>query len=42
VGLRIVIYSGIKLMVDFATPYDGYGVSALSTWKTYFQIGVDF
>lgn len=42
IGLRIVIYSGIKLMVDIATPYVGYGVPALSTWKTYFQIGVDF
>lgn len=42
VGLRFVIYQGIKLMLDFAAPYEGYGIPDLSTWRTYFQIGVDF
>ncbi len=41
-GLRIVLLQGIKLMVDFTVPYEGYGIPSLNTWRTYFQIGVDF
>ncbi len=41
-GFRLVLLPGIKFMVDVATPYDGRGVPSLSTWRSFWQIGVDF
>lgn len=42
IGLRLVLMPGIKFMVDLATPYDGRGIPPLSTWRSFWQIGVDF
>ncbi|OHD55640.1 MAG: hypothetical protein A2Y33_13475 [Spirochaetes bacterium GWF1_51_8] len=41
-GLRMVLIPGIKLMVDIATPYDGFAVPLLEEWITVWQVGVDF
>jgi WD40 repeat protein len=41
-GLRMVLIPGIKLMVDFAVPYDGFFIPPLAEWVTVWQIGVDF
>jgi hypothetical protein len=41
-GLRMVLVTGIKLMVDFAAPYDAFAIPTLDKWVTVWQIGVDF
>jgi uncharacterized protein YifN (PemK superfamily) len=42
IGLRLVLLPGIKLMLDYAAPYDATGFPEAEKWKTYFHIGVDF
>lgn len=41
-GFRILLGSEIKLMVDFATPYDAIRTDPLSAWESFWQIGVEF
>ena len=42
IGLRLVLLPGIKLMADFSAPYYGNGIAHISTWRSFFQVGVDF
>ncbi len=41
-GLRIVLLPGIKLMVNFASPFDGESILPLDQWQTFWFIGIDF
>jgi outer membrane protein assembly factor BamA len=41
-GFRLVLMPAIKLMVNFATPYDGSPIPQLSAWQTFWLIGIDF
>jgi hypothetical protein len=38
----MVLIPGIKLMVDIATPYDGSKINNISTWQSFWLIGIDF
>ncbi len=41
-GFRLVIVPGIKLMVDFAAPYDGVTLPPITDWPSFWLIGIDF
>ncbi len=41
-GLRVVLVPGIKMIADWAVPYDLTGIKLSTPWKSTFQIGIDF
>lgn len=41
-GIRVIILPGMKIIADWATPYDLTGINLSSPWKTTLQIGIDF
>lgn len=42
VGISILLGTGFKLKVDFASPFDGRRLLDYQNWKTYLQIGYEF
>ncbi|MCS7047636.1 MAG: hypothetical protein NZO58_14865, partial [Gemmataceae bacterium] len=42
VGFGILLGTGFKLRLDFASPFDGRRVLDYQNWKGYLQIGYEF